>query len=125
MNARSGPARPRDVSPAAREAPDWITVKRVDKVPPGKMVAATACNVRLLIANVNGEIRVTGPVCPHAGGPLALGELHEGRVTCPWHGSVFDLDTGAVVEPPATERLPVYRARIVGDEIQVLLPRQS
>lgn len=63
------------------------------------MVAPTARDVRLLIANVNGEIRVTGPVCPHAGGPLALGELHQRRVTCPWHGSVFDLDTGVVVEP--------------------------
>jgi Rieske Fe-S protein len=33
-------------------------------------------------------------VCPHMGGPLQLGEIAHGEVTCPWHRFRFDLKTG-------------------------------
>ncbi|KCZ46666.1 MULTISPECIES: nitrite reductase small subunit NirD [unclassified Hyphomonas] len=33
--------------------------------------------------------------CPHRGGPLSEGIVHDSAVTCPLHGWVFDLETGA------------------------------
>jgi nitrite reductase (NADH) small subunit len=33
-------------------------------------------------------------ICPHAGGPLALGTIQGNVVTCPWHGWQFDVTTG-------------------------------
>lgn len=33
-------------------------------------------------------------ICPHAGGPLADGQLRGAIVTCPWHGWQFDVETG-------------------------------
>ena len=61
-------------------------------------------------------------VCGHAGGPLHEGELAEGCVTCPWHGSVFRLDGGDVVHGPATGPQPRYEVRVAAGRVSVRLP---
>jgi len=38
--------------------------------------------------------------CPHRGGPLALGSVCEGVVTCPWHEWRFELATGRSLVNP-------------------------
>lgn len=43
---------------------------------------------------VNGELFAMDGMCPHAGGPLAQGEVRGNVVTCPWHGWQFDVTTG-------------------------------
>ena len=40
-------------------------------------------------------------------------------VTCPWHGSKFDVTSGAVIGPPARQAEPKYEVQIAGDEVQV------
>jgi len=39
--------------------------------------------------------------CPHKGGPLGLGQVSNGIITCPWHRFRFDLETGKSVTNPA------------------------
>lgn len=46
--------------------------------------------------------------CTHKGGSLADGVLICGTVHCPWHGSHFDVETGAVKAGPATEGIATY-----------------
>ena len=87
-----------------------------------QMVGVTVGDTEILIANVAGEYRAMGAVCTHEGGPLPDGDLFQGIVTCPWHASEFDVRTGEVVTPPATEPEPVYEVRVEGDEIQVAKP---
>jgi nitrite reductase/ring-hydroxylating ferredoxin subunit len=43
-------------------------------------------------------------------------------VTCGCHGSVFDLETGEAVGPPADQPLTLYEVRVEGDEVQVAAP---
>lgn len=57
--------------------------------------------------------------CSHRGGPLAGGEKHGHCVRCPWHGSQFDIATGAVTRGPATVGQPVYEVRSSGAGWQV------
>jgi nitrite reductase/ring-hydroxylating ferredoxin subunit len=38
------------------------------------------------------------------------------------HGSIFDLQTGEAVGPPAAQAVPVYEVRVEGNEIQVAVP---
>ncbi|QDS92895.1 Naphthalene 1,2-dioxygenase system ferredoxin subunit [Roseimaritima multifibrata] len=33
-------------------------------------------------------------MCAHQGGPIAKGAVHNGCVTCPWHGWQYELATG-------------------------------
>ncbi len=57
--------------------------------------------------------------CAHAGGPLDEGEVHNGVVTCPWHGSQFRLTDGAALRGPTTFPQPRLLARVSQGKIEV------
>jgi nitrite reductase/ring-hydroxylating ferredoxin subunit len=101
---------------------EWVTVARVDELAEGGLIAATVEGEEVVVAKVSGECRALGAICTHEGGPLYEGEIEDGAVTCPWHGSMFDLQTGEAVAPPAEEGVPVYDVRVEADEIQVRAP---
>ncbi len=62
----------------------------------------------ILIVNADGRFFALAARCTHAGAPLVEGNL-EGRVlTCPWHGSRFNVTDGSVLKGPADESLKVY-----------------
>ena len=49
----------------------------------------------------DGETRAVSSRCRHQLGDLSKGSLDkDGCLVCPWHGSRYDLDTGAMVEGP-------------------------
>jgi nitrite reductase/ring-hydroxylating ferredoxin subunit len=57
--------------------------------------------------------------CPHRGAPMDEGTVDDGCITCPWHGSVFRLDDGALVRGPSTVPLPAYEVRVVDGDVEV------
>ena len=57
--------------------------------------------------------------CSHRGGPLSEGTLDRGCVTCPWHGSRFDLDSGVPTRGPASVPQPVYESRVRDDKLEL------
>ncbi|MGE3493012.1 MAG: Rieske (2Fe-2S) protein [Vicinamibacterales bacterium] len=64
----------------------------------------------LLVVRRPGCWVVVSNRCPHAGGPMALGEIGERELTCPWHGARFDLRTGAPLNAVTSSHLPAYDA---------------
>jgi 3-phenylpropionate/trans-cinnamate dioxygenase ferredoxin subunit len=102
--------------------PEWVTVARTEDVPEGELLGAVVGDDQVLVANVGGSYRAVGEVCTHAGCLLSEGWVENGAVECMCHGSRFDLATGAVVEPPATEPLATYQVQIEGNEIQIARP---
>jgi len=84
---------------------------RLADVPPGS--ALLVGNVAVF--NVNGRLCATQNECTHRQGPLNEGELDGSTVTCPLHGSQFDVSTGAVLRGPATEPLKTYTVVVEGD----------
>ena len=66
-------------------------------VPPGSMKGFTTAGKKLLIANIGGTFHAMDAVCSHMGGDLTKGRLEKNVVTCPLHGSRFDVTTGKVV----------------------------
>ena len=77
---------------------------------------------QILLVNVEGAIYACDNVCPHAGCSLAEGELSDGEVECPWHGSVFNVTSGQVIEPPAEENLRTFNVLIEGLDVLVMPP---
>ena len=69
-----------------------------------------------------GEVIATAGVCPHEDVALADGEvdLDDGCLTCPGHGYVFDLRTGACLHDRSLN-LRRYRAVVVDDEVWIEL----
>ena len=84
------------------------------------LVAAVPPGSALLVGdaalfNVGGSFCATQAKCTHRGGPLNEGKLEGSTVTCPWHGSQFNVCTGTVQRGPATEPLKTYRVIVEGE----------
>ena len=62
----------------------------------------------------DGTLRATQAVCPHAGGPLADGQVDLHTLVCPLHLRVFSLDDGGCAEG---ERIAVHSARVVEGQV--------
>lgn len=78
---------------------------------PGRMRRVRAGGRDLVVVNVDGRWVVVENRCPHAGAPLHDGPLEDCVLTCPWHGSQFDLAAGQVRRGPATAWPRQYAAR--------------
>jgi 3-phenylpropionate/trans-cinnamate dioxygenase ferredoxin subunit len=103
--------------------PEWVTVAKTDDLPEGELLGASVDDVQLLVANVAGEYRAVGDVCTHAGCQLSEGWIEGEAVECSCHGSMFDLQTGEAIQPPAEEAVPVYEIRVEGGEVQIARPQ--
>jgi nitrite reductase/ring-hydroxylating ferredoxin subunit len=57
--------------------------------------------------------------CSHLGGPLSRGKVDGTSVTCPWHGSVFDMRDGRLEHGPATAPQPAFDVREHEGSIEV------
>lgn len=98
---------------------EFVTVGRAPEVPEGEMQVFEVSGRRIAVANVGGAFYAFGDVCTHAQCSLAEGDLEGIVVTCPCHGSQFDVRTGAVVGPPAEDPVGSYPLRVEGEELQI------
>ena len=64
-----------------------------------------------------------GNICPHADGYLNHGYLKGGVIECPLHGWRFEVTTGKGVGAPPGCDLKTFQVRVVGEDIQVDIPR--
>ena len=76
-------------------------------------VAETKVNV----ASVAGHFYAFDDTCTHMGCSLASGALEGTTVTCPCHGSQFDVTTGAVLRGPAQRPVRSRAVRVEGDDL--------
>jgi len=89
----------------------------------GSMATADVDGFHILLARIGGVVYAVSGTCTHESTDLGLGFLIEDRVTCPLHLSAFDLKTGAVFNPPATEPLQTFNVKIQDGEIFVEVPQ--
>ena len=97
----------------------FVKVADLGELSPGEMKYVEVGDDQVLLANVGGTIYACDNVCTHAHAPLAEGDLDGEQVECPLHGSVFNVATGEVIDPPAVENLRVFQVRIEGHDILV------
>jgi nitrite reductase/ring-hydroxylating ferredoxin subunit/uncharacterized membrane protein len=102
--------------------PGWQYLMTAADLPEGKPVHQMLGEVPVVAIRTNGAVRVLADRCSHMSGPLSGGELADGCLTCPWHGSVFRIADGSVARGPATAPQPAFEAREAGGAIQVCLP---
>lgn len=108
------------VTHAEDEGPDTFTkVLAGDSLPEGTMRRAQAGDVDVLLVRQHGQVCALAHSCAHLGGPLSEGELKDGSVVCPWHGSEFRLDDGAVLKGPSTHAQPCFAVRERNGQIEV------
>lgn len=101
------------------ENEEFVTVANTNDIQPSRMKAFQVNGVEVCIANIDGKYYAINNICTHEGGPLADGRLEGFEVECPWHQSRFDMRTGEVIQPPASEPEPVYEVKVDGNSILV------
>jgi nitrite reductase/ring-hydroxylating ferredoxin subunit len=101
---------------------DWKRVCSVLEVPPGQMKTFIVNDERVLISNLDGEIHAVEGTCTHEEADLGTGFLLGNEVTCPLHLSRFDLKSGEVLSPPATEPLRVFNLKVENSDVFVEVP---
>ncbi|MBI4146987.1 Rieske 2Fe-2S domain-containing protein [Candidatus Woesearchaeota archaeon] len=73
----------------------------------------------LALFNVKGKFYCIDNTCPHLYGPLCKGPRNGFIVSCPWHGSKFDIRNGSLQGPPARTGVKSYKVTVKGDDILV------
>jgi len=96
---------------------EFVKVALTTEVSEGKMKAVQVMGHEVCLANVGGTHYAIANLCTHVHGPLSLGSLKDHIVTCPWHGSQFDVRTGEVKRGPAVKPEPAYEVKIDGTTI--------
>lgn len=76
---------------------EFVEVSKIDELKDGTMKAVIAAGHEILVARVGDKYYAADNRCPHMGGKLLQGKLEGTVVTCPLHGSRFDLGDGRVV----------------------------
>jgi nitrite reductase/ring-hydroxylating ferredoxin subunit len=94
-------------------------VLRASDIPSGTCKTGIVDGEEIAVFNVDGRLYAVQATCTHMGGQLCEGALWGEIVTCPWHGSEFNVRTGEVVTGPAEVPLKTYRVSVDDDVITV------
>jgi nitrite reductase/ring-hydroxylating ferredoxin subunit len=98
-----------------------FTVTALDQLGNRELAAFDVSGDRVAIAAVGDAFYAFGDTCTHLGCSLAGGNLDGTTVTCPCHGSQFDVTTGDVVRGPARESVPSYPVRLEAGALRVAI----
>jgi nitrite reductase/ring-hydroxylating ferredoxin subunit len=79
--------------------PCVVDLGSVDEIPLGEgrsfdVEGVSIAVFRVRLSHGGAGLRAISAICPHAGGPLADGQIDGDVVICPLHLSVFELATG-------------------------------
>jgi len=112
-----------------------VEAGKVGELADGAMQPVSTKQGKILLARVGDNYYAADSQCPHMKGKLAEGTLEGTVVTCPLHGSQFDLKNGKVVrwlrgtgvlsrigkalKPP--KNLKTYRVEVKDDQILIEL----
>lgn len=73
------------------------------------------------VFRVAGRLHAIADRCPHAGAALSAGESDGSVLTCPGHGSRFDIRTGERLRGPADTDVAVFQLAETGGQVCLLL----
>ena len=114
---------------------DLVEVGRTSELQDVIMKAVSVSGREIILVRAGDRYYAADNHCPHMGGKLSQGKLEGTVVTCPLHGSQFDLKDGKVVrwlkgaglmakvgkalKSPKT--LTVYKTQVKDDQILIEL----
>jgi len=112
---------------------DWIDLGPLDDLPEGRPALRTgkgsSVAVPLAVVRRGTRVDVFIGACSHLSGPLHEGKVEEVRgnecLVCPWHGSAFDLDSGAPRRGPAANPQEKLEVRMEAGRVMARLPGRN
>ncbi len=105
---------------------EFVKAANVSDIPEGGMKAVKVGDEDIMIANIGGRFYAVQGLCTHRQGVLGNGKLEGIIVTCPRHGSMFEVTTGKNVAGPKilgvrgrTGDLSAYEVKVEGTNVLV------
>jgi nitrite reductase/ring-hydroxylating ferredoxin subunit len=100
---------------------DWVWAAKLRDVTEEKANIVEVDGRTLALYRIGDSVHATNGHCPHEGECLESGFVENGTVECALHYAVFEIATGQLISGPTTGPLPVYPARIDGEDVYVRL----
>ena len=97
----------------------FVKAAMTSDIPHGGMKGFDINGKNILISNFDGKFYAINGTCTHMGGDLTKGKLDGSIVTCPRHGSRFDVKTGKNLSGPKILFLKLSTADEVAFEVKV------
>lgn len=97
----------------------FLRVLPASDLPEGKGRAVAVAGEEVLLVRSGGRIHAVQNLCTHQRAKLEGGRVRHGHISCPLHGMLFDLATGAPKGSLSRIPLKVYPVRVVDDWIEV------
>lgn len=69
-------------------------IAKSEQVREGSVHVASANGKSIALTRVKGAVQAFENKCPHLGLALSRGKIDGSSITCPWHGSKFDMCSG-------------------------------
>lgn len=95
---------------------EWAEVGPLDQFADSRASRSVVDGMPVLLVRAGDEVLAIGNKCTHQGAGLDRGVVKitgsVRTVTCPAHGSTFNLETGKVMRPPATKPVQVYDVKV-------------
>ena len=85
----------------------------------GTMCVFDVAGTKVNVASVAGSLHAFDDTCTHRGCSLVKGKLEGTTVTCPCHGSQFDVTSGAVIRGPAQRPVRSRSVQVEGEDLLV------
>ncbi len=108
---------------------EFVKALETSELPEGQMKMVVVGDKEVLVANVAGAYYAICNRCTHLGGNLSKGVLEGSIVTCPRHGSQFDVRTGQSMRGPKIAILrfttgdeEAYAVKVEGTTIMIGKP---
>lgn len=104
---------------------DYVYVCRSGQLPDGYVRRFYPRGLELCLARNHGRAYAVSNTCTHMACLLSAGKVVEDGIGCSCHGSIFDLDTGEPIYPPATKPIVTYALTELDNKIFVRVTEQD
>jgi 3-phenylpropionate/trans-cinnamate dioxygenase ferredoxin component len=102
----------------------FVKIAGVGEVAPGSMKKSIIGGKEYLVVNLGGKFYAMDNRCAHMQGDLSAGTLEGNVVTCPRHGSQYDVTNGKGLRGPkivfarlAPYTMKTYVTRVEGESV--------
>jgi nitrite reductase/ring-hydroxylating ferredoxin subunit len=96
-----------------------VRIENAGDIASGEMRVVDVAGSKVNIASVDGQLYAFDDTCTHRACSLAKGKLDGTTVTCPCHGSQFDVATGKVLRGPAQQPVRSRLVQLDGESLLV------
>jgi nitrite reductase/ring-hydroxylating ferredoxin subunit len=97
----------------------FTNVGKLSEFPPGYVRGFKVDGEEVAVVNLDGAFYAFSNACTHENVDLAETSLDGSRLTCTFHGSVFDVTTGEALVGPAYKPLAQYSVHVEGEDVLV------